>query len=86
MAGNSKVEFYGLSTCGWCKKTKQWLDDNRIDYESVYVDLTQGEERERIKDRVLQFVSRLSFPVVIVNDGARVIQGYKVEELEECLG
>jgi glutaredoxin len=24
---DKKVTFYGLSTCGWCRRTKQWLDD-----------------------------------------------------------
>ena len=33
-----KVEFFGLSTCGWCRRTKNWLDEHNIEYILVYVD------------------------------------------------
>ena len=38
---------YALSTCGWCKKTKRFLDDNDVEYELTYVDLLKGEEKEQ---------------------------------------
>ena len=30
-----KVFLYALSTCVWCKMTKQYLNDNNIEYEYV---------------------------------------------------
>jgi glutaredoxin len=85
MADAKKVEFFGLSTCGWCRKTREWLDGNQVSYVLVYLDQTTGAEKEAAKERALQFVSRLSVPIVIVNDGEKVIQGYKPEELEELI-
>ena len=81
----NKVEFFALSTCGWCRKTREWLDSNRVDYDIVYVDQVKGDEREAAKQRVLEFVDRLSFPVIIVNDGAEIIHGFKPDQFEEKL-
>ena len=83
--GSRKVEFFGLSTCGWCKKTKEWLDENRISYELCYVDQEEGDDRENAKNRVLEFSERLSFPVIIIDDGEVVIQGYKPDQFTENL-
>jgi len=87
MAGvNRTVEFYGLSTCGWCRKTKQWLDEHGVEYKLVYVDLAQGDEKEQAQKRMALFVDRQSFPTLIIDDGKRVIQGYQVDEMQEELG
>jgi len=34
-----KVVMYAISTCGWCKRTKNFLRDNNIEYEYVDIDL-----------------------------------------------
>jgi glutaredoxin len=80
-----KIELYALSTCGWCRKTRDWLDEHRVAYQLCYMDQVNGEEKEAAKNRLLEFVSRLSFPVLIIDDGKEVIQGYKPEKFEECL-
>jgi glutaredoxin len=81
-----KVELFALSTCGWCRKTKEWLDQRRIDYICTYMDQIGGEEREAAKSRVLEFAPRLSFPVIVIDDGEEVIQGYQPDRFEEVLG
>jgi len=35
-----------LSTCGWCKKTKQFLRENDVEYEYLDVDTATPEERK----------------------------------------
>ena len=40
---------YALSTCVWCKKTKQLLDDLGVEYDYVFVDLLEGADRELAK-------------------------------------
>ena len=40
------VTLYALSTCGWCKMTRGWLDDNDVQYECIYVDHLPKEERK----------------------------------------
>jgi len=48
-----KVLVYALSTCVWCKRTKEFLKDRKVHYEYVDVDLASPEDRKRIDDRRL---------------------------------
>lgn len=81
----TKIELYALSTCRWCHKCKAWLDDRRFDYKLTYMDRISGQEKEDAKSRILSFTPRLSFPVMIVDDGREVIQGYKPDKFCEVL-
>jgi len=84
---NSKHQtvFYGLSTCIWCKRTRQFLEDASVSFDFFYVDLLQGEERQEALDRIRPWNPSLSFPTVVVDDADSVI-GYKPDELKEALG
>ena len=77
--------FYGLSTCVWCKRTRQFLEDQGVTFDYVYVDLLKGQEREEAKDQVRPWNPAVSFPTVIVDDSQCVV-GYKPEKLKEALG
>ena len=79
-----KVKLYALSTCGWCKKTKRFLDENNVDYEYEYVDLLSGAERARVMEEVERWNPRRTFPTVVV-DG-QVVVGFKEDRLREVLG
>ncbi len=83
---SKKVEFYALSTCGWCARTRAWLDEHNVSYDITYMDTAAPDEKDAARSRALQFVSRLSFPLLIINDGEEVIQGYKPERYKEVLG
>ena len=80
-----KVRFFALSTCGWCKKTKRFLDDNNVDYEYEYVDLLSGDERARSQKEMGRWNPRRTFPTVVVDD-REVVGGFKEERLREVLG
>ena len=79
------VKLYALSTCGWCKKTKELLDTNGVEYDLVYVDLLDGDEKETILAEVCKWNPRASFPTVVVNESESVA-GFKEERLRELLG
>lgn len=79
------VQFYGISTCIWCRKTRQYLEDNQVTFDFVYVDLLEGDEREAVKDRVRAWNPRVSFPTIVIDDQVGVI-GFKPDELQEHLG
>lgn len=85
-APGRKVEFFALSTCGWCRKTREWLDEHRVDYELTYMDQLEGEKKEAAQERALKFTSKLAFPLLVVNEGEDIIQGYKPERFQEALG
>ena len=82
-----KVKLYALSTCGWCRKTKRFLDNNDVDYEYEYLDLMTGNERVRALAEVEQYNRRKSFPTLVVqNDDTHIVIGYKESRLREVLG
>ena len=78
-----KVTFYGLSTCIWCKKTRQFLEEHSIAFDYVYVDLLHGKEREEALEKVAQWNPAKSFPTVVVGDQAVI--GYKTQKIKEAL-
>jgi len=79
------VMFYGLSTCIWCKRTRQFLESQDVKFDYVYVDLLQGQERKEVIEQIRPWNSSISFPTIVVDEEQSVV-GYKTEELKEVLG
>ena len=80
-----KVKLYALSTCGWCKKARRFLDAHNVDYQCEYVDLLIGAERARCMAELERWNPRRSFPTVVVDD-TEVVVGFKESRLREVLG
>jgi len=80
-----KVKLYALSTCGWCKKARRFLDAHNVDYQCEYVDLLIGAERARCMAELERWNPRRSFPTVVVDD-TEVVVGFKEGRLREVLG
>ncbi len=80
-----KVFVYALSTCVWCKLTKQFLNDNSIQYEFVDVDLADEKDKEKIHETIQNMGGMLSYPTIIVDDKV-VINGFRKDKLTEVLG
>ncbi len=78
-----KVMLYALSTCPWCRKTKQLLNDMGAEYDYIDVDLAQGQEREQVINEVRKYNPALSFPVILIND--KPIIGFKEQEIKDAL-
>jgi len=79
-----KVFVYALSTCGWCKKTKAFLNENGVEYSYVDVDLETGEERTKVLDEVRKWNPNCSFPTVVLND-ATCLVGFQPDKMKEAL-
>jgi len=80
-----KVLVYALSTCVWCKMTKQYLKDNGIEYEYVDVDLSDEGDKERIRAHIISKGGALSYPTIIVDDKI-LITGFRKDKFKELLG
>ncbi len=80
-----KVTVYALSTCVWCKMTKQFLNDNGIAYEFVDVDLLNNGDKEKAHQAIVSKGGPLSYPTTIVDDKT-VITGFRKDQLKEVLG
>ena len=80
-----KVVIYALSTCVWCKMTKQYLKDNDVTYEFIDVDTCEPEEKEQAHKQILNKGGNLSYPTIIVDDKT-LITGFRKDKLKEALG
>ncbi|BAS31316.1 glutaredoxin family protein [Dehalococcoides mccartyi] len=79
-----KIKLYALSTCGWCRLTRQLLAELGVAYEFEYVDLLTGAEREKAVKELTALNSSSSFPTMVIGEN-RVIIGYKEAEIREAL-
>ena len=80
-----KVTLYALSTCVWCKMTKQFLNDNGVAYEYIDVDLLDDKDKEKTRQVILRKGGTLSYPTTVVDDKI-VITGFRKDKLKEALG
>lgn len=80
-----KVFIYALSTCAWCKLAKQFLKENKVEYEYVDVDLCNTEDKEKIREDILSRGGSLSYPTIIIDDKI-LITGFRKDKLKEILG
>jgi glutaredoxin len=79
-----RVLFYGLSTCIWCKRTRQFLEENDVAFDVIYVDLLEGAERDAAIEEVRRWNPSTSFPTLIIDDERSII-GYRPREMKEAL-
>lgn len=77
-----KVSMYTLSTCPWCRKTKQYFKDKNIPFEYVDYDLAGEKEQEKILEEISKYGGS-AFPFVKI-DGEVVI-GYNPQKYDELL-
>ena len=80
-----KILLYALSTCGWCKKTKEFLNKLGVEYSYIFVDLLDGKEQDDTMDDVKKWNPRCSFPTLVINDKECIV-GFKEDEIREALG
>lgn len=85
VAGREKgrIVLYALSTCIWCKKTRELLSSLGMAYDYVYVDLLKGEERSRAIEQIKRYNPSISFPTLII--GEKCIVGYREQEIREAM-
>ena len=79
-----KVFLYTLSTCGWCKKTKQLLKDKEIAYEYIDLDTCSKEDQKKAIEILKEKKIPVAFPVIVVNND-KVIQGFKKDDILEAI-
>jgi len=82
---NGRVMLYAISTCIWCRRTKEFLNQLGVRYDYVFVDLLTGDERKQIEKEVEKWNPRVSFPTVVIKDSKCVV-GFKEDEIKEALG
>lgn len=84
-APSRNIVMYGLSTCVWCGKMKEFLEREGVVFEVVYVDELSGADRDAAVSEVRKWNPAVSFPTVVI-DGVRSVNGYRPDEVKEALG
>lgn len=79
-----KILIYALSTCAWCKMTKQFFKDNDIEFEYVDVDQCSDDDKDKIKEDILNRGGNLSYPTIIIDDKT-LITGFRKDKIKEVL-
>jgi glutaredoxin len=78
-----KVSMYTLSTCPWCRKTKQFFSQHHIPFEFVDYDLADDTTQDKIM-RELDAEGVKGFPFVRIGD--QTVEGYQPERFAKLLG
>ena len=80
-AGKDKIFLFALSTCIWCRKVKGLLDELGADYEYVFVDKLEGDERQKAVDALIRLNPAKSFPTLVA--GKDCVVGFQEERVKE---
>jgi len=75
-----RVFLYTLSTCGWCKRIKELLEEKDVSYEYLDVDVLKAEERKAAIEDLHKRNAPLGFPIIIIDD-KELISGYQPEKI-----
>ena len=74
-----KVKVYSTTTCPWCHKAKEFLDELGVEYEDINV----AEDQEAAQEMVEKSGQR-GVPVVMIGD--EVIVGFNPDAIKQALG
>jgi len=83
-ANKGDILIYALSTCGWCKKTKNHLIEAGIAFDYIDVDLLDHDDAQDVMKKLKEFNYHGSFPTIVIN-GVDSIIGYDVNRIKELL-
>ena len=78
------VKLFALSTCIHCKNAISYLEECGADFEPVFVDQLEGEERKQTIAAVKEHNPAASFPTMVIN--GTVVVGYNKDKINEALG
>lgn len=78
-----KVSMYTLSTCPWCRKTKNFFTEHNIPFDFIDYDLADATTQSRIIEE-LDANGANGFPYVKIDNN--VIVGYNPNRYAELIG
>jgi glutaredoxin len=79
------ILIFALSTCIWCRKTKQLFKDLGVEYSYVDVDLLQGKDQDDAMGEMSKWNETQSFPTIVL-DNKKTILGFKEDEIRDYCG
>jgi glutaredoxin-like protein NrdH len=77
------ILLFALSTCGWCRKTKNLLDELGVEYRYIDVDLLEGQDKKEVVAEVTRWNPSSSYPTMVINN--KSIVGYQEEKIKQAV-
>jgi glutaredoxin-like protein NrdH len=77
-----KIVLYALSTCVWCKRARQLLDELGVDYYYVYIDQLGSPYKTEATEEVKKWNPQCTFPTIVIND-EKCITGYNEDKIRK---
>lgn len=74
----ANVSVYSTPTCPWCKKTKEWLTQNKVDFKGIDVSADK-----KAAEEMVQKSGQMGVPVTDIN--GTIIIGYDIEAMKKAL-
>lgn len=82
---NREVRLFAISTCPWCNKVKELLNELDIEYEYLDIDELSKDEKKKAIDKLEEFNPACSAPTLVIDGGEKTIIGFKEKEIKEAL-
>lgn len=79
----AEIKVYGLTTCPHCKRAIEFLKKNGAEFDVVYIDKLEGEERKKVVEEVHKISGSYSVPLVVKGD--KFVIGYVESKLRELI-
>lgn len=79
------ILLYALSTCGWCRKTKNLLDSLGVEYKYIDVDHLEKQVKDEVVKEITRWNPSCSFPTMVINNDKSIV-GFQEEKIREALG
>lgn len=73
-----KVTVYSTPTCPWCKRAKQFFDENNVEY----VDFDVSADHEKAEEMIKKS-GQMGVPVIEIGD--QIIVGFDEKTIKELL-
>lgn len=78
------ILMYALSTCGWCKRAKEFLKKNNVEFEYIDIDQSSYEDKNKAREDMQSRGGRLVYPTLIIDDKI-LFTGAPQDRLREVL-
>ena len=75
---NQNVKVYTTTTCPWCVKAKDFLNENNVKFEEINVSLNPEE-----RNRMFEKSGQMGVPVIKI--GSTIIVGFDREGIKKAL-
>ncbi len=73
-----KVKVYSAPTCPWCNKVKEWLKEQKIEFEEIDVSIDIDSARTMVEK-----TGQMGVPVIEIDE--QFVVGFDVNKLKQLL-